>query len=191
LYGDSKNANIFTRALHLRSDKIFFCNDEKLQEVYRCLLVNFPKETNMYLCDLNPLSMDTAIFEIAKDNSVTHFTVGHEALRSPKSLLERQFCEEKLSQISFIFSLSRSFALRTVFCFAAQIRNLGDGPLRDVLASLGGWPVTQPNWEPPDFSVETLLGRLRGEFNEGVLIEQWVGPDDKNSSANILQVRTK
>jgi membrane metallo-endopeptidase-like protein 1 len=56
---------------------------------------------------------------------------------------------------------------------------------------LGGWPVTQPNWKPPEFSIETLLGRLRGEFNEGVLIEQWVGPDDKNSSVNILQVRTK
>lgn len=37
--------------------------------------------------------------------------------------------------------------------------------------------------------MEVLLGRLRGEYNEGVLLEQWVGPDDKNSSANILQVR--
>lgn len=74
---------------------------------------------------------------------------------------------------------------------AAQIRRLGDSPLREVLASLGGWPVAQPEWEPPAFSIETLLGRLRGEYNEGVLIEQWVGPDDKNSSVNILQVRTK
>jgi membrane metallo-endopeptidase-like protein 1 len=51
--------------------------------------------------------------------------------------------------------------------------------------------VTQADWKPPEFSVETLLGRLRGEYNEGVLIDQWVGPDDKNSSVNILQVRTK
>jgi len=77
------------------------------------------------------------------------------------------------------------------FFFAAQIRKLGDAPLRTVLESLGGWPVTQPDWKPPDFSVETLLGRLRGEYNEGILIDQWVGPDDKNSSVNILQVRTK
>nr|CAD7394954.1 unnamed protein product [Timema cristinae] len=69
-----------------------------------------------------------------------------------------------------------------------QIRKLGDRPLREVLESLGGWPVTVRNWEPPPFPVETLLGRLRGEFNEGVLIEQWVGPDDKNSSVNILQL---
>jgi membrane metallo-endopeptidase-like protein 1 len=80
--------------------------------------------------------------------------------------------------------------LRVLF-LAAQIRKIGDAPLREVLASLGGWPVTQSNWKPPSFSIETLLGRLRGQYNEGVLIEQWVGPDDKNSSVNILQVRTK
>jgi membrane metallo-endopeptidase-like protein 1 len=56
---------------------------------------------------------------------------------------------------------------------------------------LGGWPVTAPDWKPPDFSIETLLGRIRGVYNEGVLVEQWVGPDDKNSSVNIIQVRTK
>jgi hypothetical protein len=42
--------------------------------------------------------MDTAIFEIAKDKSVIPFTVGHEALRSRESLLDRPFCVEKLSQ---------------------------------------------------------------------------------------------
>jgi membrane metallo-endopeptidase-like protein 1 len=51
--------------------------------------------------------------------------------------------------------------------------------------------VTAPDWKPPDFSIETLLGRIRGVYNEGVLVEQWVGPDDKNSSVNIIQVRTK
>ncbi|XP_031352188.1 neprilysin-1 isoform X2 [Photinus pyralis] len=69
-----------------------------------------------------------------------------------------------------------------------QIRKIGDDPLRNVLSSLGGWPVTVSNWEPPPFSIEILLGRLRGDFNEGVLIEQWVGPDDKNSSVNIIQL---
>lgn len=49
--------------------------------------------------------------------------------------------------------------------------------------------VVGTSWKPPSYSLEVLLGRLRGDYNEGVLIEQWVGPDDKNSSANILQVR--
>ncbi|CAH1375017.1 hypothetical protein MTP99_016416 [Tenebrio molitor] len=69
-----------------------------------------------------------------------------------------------------------------------QIRKIGDAPLREVLEVLGGWPVTAPDWKPPDFSIETLLGRIRGVYNEGVLVEQWVGPDDKNSSVNIIQM---
>jgi membrane metallo-endopeptidase-like protein 1 len=32
------------------------------------------------------------------------------------------------------------------------------------------------------------MGRLRGEYSEPVLIELYVGADDKNSSINILQV---
>lgn len=35
------------------------------------------------------------------------------------------------------------------------------------------------------------MGRLRGEYSEPVLIELYVGADDKNSSINILQVSSK
>ncbi|XP_043461752.1 neprilysin-1-like isoform X2 [Leptopilina heterotoma] len=70
-----------------------------------------------------------------------------------------------------------------------EIRKFGDEPLRRVLKSLGGWPVVEgASWKAPTYPVEVLLGRLRGEFNEGVFFEQWVGPDDKNSSMNILQL---
>lgn len=71
---------------------------------------------------------------------------------------------------------------------AVQIRERGDQPLRNIIAKLGGWPVTDDNWTPPAFSLETLLGRVRGELNEAVLMEVFVGADDKNSSANILQL---
>lgn len=71
------------------------------------------------------------------------------------------------------------------------MRRIGDEPLRQMLDELGGWPIIVPQWRPPDFSIETLLGRLKEGFNEGVLVEPWVGPDDKNSSVHILQVRTK
>lgn len=43
-------------------------------------------------------------------------------------------------------------------------------------------------WTPPEFSIEYLLGKLRGEYSEAVLIELYVGADDKNSSVNILQL---
>lgn len=90
-----------------------------------------------------------------------------------------------------------------------QIRKIGDQPLREILVSklltwerkskdkhfffllqkfLGGWPVIEPNWKPPNISIEKLMGTLRGEYSEPVLIELYVGADDKNSSINILQV---
>ncbi|XP_050304962.1 neprilysin-1-like [Anthonomus grandis grandis] len=69
-----------------------------------------------------------------------------------------------------------------------QIRKIGDKPLREVLESLGGWPVTKPDWRVPNISIEALIGQIRGVYNEGFLVEQWVGPDDKNSSVNIIQM---
>lgn len=69
-----------------------------------------------------------------------------------------------------------------------EIRKIGDLPLKDILKSLGGWPVVEKNWKPPNVSIEKIMGRLRGEYSEPVLIELYVGADDKNSSINILQV---
>ncbi|XP_055711716.1 neprilysin-1 [Phlebotomus papatasi] len=69
-----------------------------------------------------------------------------------------------------------------------QIRKIGDQPLKDVIKSLGGWPVIEEHWEPPAFSIEYLFGKLRGEYSEPVLVELFVGADDKNSSVNILQL---
>lgn len=33
-----------------------------------------------------------------------------------------------------------------------------------------------------------LAGDLRGNYNLPVILEQWIGPDDRNSSVNIIQV---
>ncbi|XP_039311172.1 neprilysin-1 isoform X2 [Solenopsis invicta] len=71
----------------------------------------------------------------------------------------------------------------------ARIREIGDVPVKKILEHLGGWPaVVGTSWKPPPYPLEVLLGRLRGDYNVGVLLEQWVGPDDKNSSTNILQL---
>jgi neprilysin len=69
-----------------------------------------------------------------------------------------------------------------------QIRRIGDSALREVLKKLGGWPVIEKTWSPPSISIEQLMGRLRGEYSEPVLVELYVGADDKNSSVNILQL---
>ncbi|GFY52580.1 neprilysin-1 [Trichonephila inaurata madagascariensis] len=69
-----------------------------------------------------------------------------------------------------------------------QIEAIGDKPLRDVVRELGGWPVSERDWEEPEWPLEHLLGQLRGDYNQGIIIEQWVGPDDKNSSVNVIQL---
>lgn len=72
---------------------------------------------------------------------------------------------------------------------AEQIRLLDVHALRAALKRLGGWPVIEKNWTAPNTSIEYLLGKLTGEFDEPGLVELYVGADDKNSSMNIIQVR--
>ncbi|XP_017870344.1 PREDICTED: neprilysin-2 isoform X2 [Drosophila arizonae] len=70
-----------------------------------------------------------------------------------------------------------------------QIRKVGVGRLKRVLRSLGGWPVIERNWQPPaNLSVEQVMGQLRFNYSESVMIELYVGADDKNSSVNIIQM---
>lgn len=80
--------------------------------------------------------------------------------------------------------------MRKIFVhfFLAQIRNIGDEPLKALIRSLGGWPVLERGWKRPNCSIEQLLGKLRAELNEHFLVSILVGPDDKNSSVNIMQV---
>ena len=53
---------------------------------------------------------------------------------------------------------------------------------------MGGWPVIEPDWSVPNMTVEELIGILRGTYGEPVLIELYVGADDKNSSIHVLQI---
>ena len=63
-----------------------------------------------------------------------------------------------------------------------------------MLNSLGGWPVITPDWDEKSSSVpklETLVATLKRKFTLGVLLEEWIGPDDKHSGANVIQVNIK
>lgn len=59
-------------------------------------------------------------------------------------------------------------------------------PLHDLLKSLGGWPVLDPNWNASAFNWLELAAKLR-LYNNDVFLMQWVGPDIKNSQDNIIQ----
>lgn len=71
----------------------------------------------------------------------------------------------------------------------AQIEVVGDAPLRALLESLGRWPVIDDQWSEEDIVLEDILGDMRGKHNAPILLDVWIGPDDKNSTVNILQVK--
>lgn len=84
-----------------------------------------------------------------------------------------------------------------------------------MLEDVNQWPVLDRNWSPrathyikrsqiklqntaatpnakrqPErvkLTLESLLGKIRGDFNQPIIVEQYVGPDDRNSSHNIIQ----
>lgn len=77
-----------------------------------------------------------------------------------------------------------------MFCALGGIRSVGEEPLVSLVAELGGWPVVAGvNWTST-MSVEVLLGKVRAVLNMGIVLELWVGPDDTNSTNNIIQVIT-
>lgn len=66
---------------------------------------------------------------------------------------------------------------------------MSDQPLRSVIEKLGGWPVTDSQWNPNNaIDLEILVAVIKRNFTLGVLIEEWVGPDDRNSENHIIQV---
>ena len=96
-----------------------------------------------------------------------------------------QSCMNMSTYFLFTFYLNFIFYLM----FLAQIEEVSDMPLLNVIEKLGGWPVTDPNWdETKAIDLETLVAVIKRNFTLGVLIEEWVGPDDRNSEKHIIQV---
>ena len=74
------------------------------------------------------------------------------------------------------------------FLFIALIDERDLEPVYVLLEELGGWPITgSPIWKEEEFDLIDLLVKLR-LYNNKILVDQWVGPDDKNSEVNIIQV---
>eukprot|EP00057_Strongylocentrotus_purpuratus_P003151 XP_003726040.1 PREDICTED: membrane metallo-endopeptidase-like 1 [Strongylocentrotus purpuratus] len=73
-----------------------------------------------------------------------------------------------------------------------RIEELDDAPIRDLLHGLGGWPVLGDTyggrWNETDFDFVWLLGTLVNKYSNSMLIEPYVGVDDKNASRYVLQI---
>ena len=58
-----------------------------------------------------------------------------------------------------------------------------------MIEQLGAWPVTDSEWDSDKaIDLEILVAVIKRNFTLGVLIEEWVGPDDRNSEKHIIQV---
>ncbi|XP_064611411.1 neprilysin-like isoform X2 [Liolophura sinensis] len=68
------------------------------------------------------------------------------------------------------------------------IDSRGLNPAFTLLEEFGGWPVVNgSDWDETSFDLVKLLAKLR-LYNNKILIEQWVGSDDKQSDTNIIQI---
>ena len=74
-------------------------------------------------------------------------------------------------------------------CVPGQVEHMANAPLKAVLRGLGGWPVISNDWDRSNWTLEVVLGHLKGKHKEAVLIQMMVATDDKNSSAHIMQVK--
>jgi neprilysin len=66
------------------------------------------------------------------------------------------------------------------------IEKRGIEPLKELLKSLGGWPLLDRNWNEKDFDWLELVANLR-KYNNDILIVEYVSADIQNSNQNIIQ----
>lgn len=65
---------------------------------------------------------------------------------------------------------------------------MGAEPLLALLRELGGWPVLEGDaWNNTDYDWVQQMARLRN-YNNDILISEWVAADITNSSNHIIQV---
>ncbi|XP_009078960.1 PREDICTED: neprilysin, partial [Acanthisitta chloris] len=71
------------------------------------------------------------------------------------------------------------------------IDSRGGRPLISLLPSVSDWPVATFNWEASygtSWKAETAIAQLNSMYGKKVLINFFVGTDDKNSTAHIIHI---
>uniref|UniRef100_A0A8C5ILJ6 Neprilysin n=1 Tax=Junco hyemalis TaxID=40217 RepID=A0A8C5ILJ6_JUNHY len=67
----------------------------------------------------------------------------------------------------------------------------GGSPLISLLPNVSEWPVATTNWEDSygtAWTAETAIAQLNSRYGKKVLINFFVGTDDKNSTAHIIHI---
>ncbi|KAM6356398.1 neprilysin [Alca torda] len=71
------------------------------------------------------------------------------------------------------------------------IDSRGGKPLINLLPNVSDWPVATSNWDSSygtAWTAETAIAQLNSRYGKKVLINFFVGTDDKNSSAHIIHI---
>ncbi|XP_078266641.1 neprilysin-like [Rhinoraja longicauda] len=71
------------------------------------------------------------------------------------------------------------------------IENKGGKPLIAMLKDLSEWPVATDDWETTygkTWSLEKILSTMNAKYGKRVLIDFYVGTDDKNSNVHIIHI---
>ncbi|NWU48101.1 NEP protein, partial [Dromas ardeola] len=71
------------------------------------------------------------------------------------------------------------------------IDSRGGRPLISLLPNVSDWPVATSNWDSSygtAWTAETAIAQLNSRYGKKVLINFFVGTDDKNSSAHIIHI---
>ncbi|NXD72319.1 NEP protein, partial [Eolophus roseicapillus] len=72
------------------------------------------------------------------------------------------------------------------------IDSRGGTPLISLLPDVSDWPVATTNWESSSsgtaWTAETAIAQLNSRYGKKVLINFFVGTDDKNSTAHIIHI---
>ncbi|NXV89081.1 NEP protein, partial [Calonectris borealis] len=71
------------------------------------------------------------------------------------------------------------------------IDSRGGSPLISLLPNVSDWPVATTNWDSSygtAWTAETAIAQLNSRYGKKVLINFFVGTDDKNSTAHIIHI---
>ncbi|CRK96791.1 CLUMA_CG009917, isoform A [Clunio marinus] len=68
------------------------------------------------------------------------------------------------------------------------MEKLGSKPMMSLLKDIGGWNVTNINFNITKWSLQKVLQKLHNTYNMGGLFGWAVGEDDRNSSKHIIQI---
>lgn len=68
------------------------------------------------------------------------------------------------------------------------MENLGAEPLKILINEIGGWNVTDSNFNITNWTLQKAVQTLQNKYNMGGLFGWAIGEDDKNSSRHIIQI---